>query len=85
MFGLYPNENQSQVFGPPRFKRLQTQENPGKHFSSAAHREGQICACIYNGCEVIGVLTQHQMMKRDSGHTWALFSTHTQSSHPVNS
>lgn len=66
---LYPNENQFQDSGPPRFKRLQTQENPGKHFSSAAQWEGQICVCVYNGCEVISALTQQQMMERDSGHT----------------
>lgn len=74
---FYPNENQFQVSGPLKFKRLQTQENPGKHFSSAAQWEGQICEYVYNGCEVISVLTQQQMMERDSGHTctWALPST----------
>lgn len=76
---FYPNENQFQVSRPLRFKRLQTQENPGKHFSSAARWEGQICVCAYNGCEVISVLTQQQMRERESGHTctWALPSTHT--------
>lgn len=87
MFSFYPNENQFQDFGPLKFKRLQTQENPGKHFSSAAHWEGQICVCTCNGCEVSGVLTQEQMIidEQDSGHTWPLLSTHAQSSHLVNS
>lgn len=33
---LYPNEIQDQVSRPLWFKRLQTQENPSKHFSSVA-------------------------------------------------
>lgn len=64
MFGFYPNENQLHVYGPQKFKRLQTQENPGKHFSSAAQWQGQICVCTFSGCEVIGVLTQQQMMNK---------------------
>lgn len=49
-FFFYPDENQFQVSRPPRFNRLQTQENPSKHFSAAARREGQICVCICNDC-----------------------------------
>lgn len=69
------NQNQFQVSKLLRFKRLKTQENLSKRFSSTVRWEGQICECVYNGSEVISVLTQRQMMEWDSGHTCTL--THT--------
>lgn len=60
----------SRSLGLRRFTTLQTHEDPGERFSSAARWSGSnIPHMIYNDHQVNSVLTQQQMMECESCHT----------------